>query len=44
MEPSLEVEEGPELVSSLFDKQVLDYRQWELAAAKLRVHVPVIND
>ena len=44
MEPILEVEEGPELVSSLFDKQVLDYRQWELAAAELRVHVPIIND
>ena len=24
--PILEVEEGPELVSSLFDKQVFDYR------------------
>ena len=44
MEPILEVEEGPELLSSLFDKQVLHYRQWELAAAKLRVHLPVIND
>ena len=44
MKPILEVEEGSELVSSLFDKQVIDYRQWELAAAKLRVHVPVIND
>ena len=44
MEPILEVEEGPELVSSLFDKQVLDYQQSELAPAKLRVHVPIIND
>ena len=44
MEPILEVEGGPELVSSLFDKQVLEYRQRKLAAAKLRVHVPVIND
>ena len=33
MEPILEVEEGPELVPSLFDKQVLGYR-----------HVPIIND
>ena len=44
MEPILKVEEGPELVSSLLDKQVLDYRQRELAAAELRVHVPIIND
>ena len=44
MEPILEVEEGPELVSSLFDKQVLDYRPRELAAVELRVHVPIIND
>ena len=44
MEPILEVEEGPELVSSLFDKQVFDYRQWELATAELRVHIPIIND
>ena len=44
MEPILEVEEGPELVSSLLDKQVLDYRQRESAAAELRVHVPIIND
>ena len=29
MEPILEVEEGSELVSSLFDKHVLDYRQWK---------------
>ena len=29
MEPILEVEKGPELVSRLFDKQVLDYRQRE---------------
>ena len=43
MEPIPEVEEGPELVSSLFDKQVLDYRQRELAAAELHVHVPIIN-
>ena len=44
MEPILEVEEGPELVSSLFDKQVLDYRQWERATAELLVHIPIIND
>ena len=44
MEPILEVEEGPELVPSLFDKQLLDYRQRELAAADLRVHLPMIND
>ena len=44
MQPTLHVEEGSELVSSLFDKQVLDYRQWELATAELRVHVPIIND
>ena len=44
VEPILEVEEGPGLLSSLFDKQVLDYRQRELAAAELRVHVPIIND
>ena len=44
MEPILEVEEGAELVSGLFDKQVLDYRQRELATAELRVHVPIIND
>ena len=43
-EPILEVEEGAELVSRLLDKQVLDHRQWELAAAELRVHVPIIND
>ena len=36
MEPILEVEESPELVSGLFDKQVLDYRQPELQAAELR--------
>ena len=44
MEPILKVEEGPELVSSLFDKQILDNRQRELAVAELRVHVPIIND
>ena len=44
MEPILEVEEGPELVSSLLDKQVLDDRQRELTAAELRVHVPINND
>ena len=44
MEPILEVEEGPELVSSLFDKQVFHYRQWELATAELCVHIPIIND
>ena len=44
MEPILEVEEGLELLSSLFDKQVLDCRPRELAAAELRVHVPIIND
>ena len=44
MEPVLEVEEGPELVSSVFEKQDLDYRQLELATAKLRVHVPIISD
>ena len=44
MEPILKVEEGPELVSSLLDKQVLDYRQRKPAAAELRVHVPIIND
>ena len=44
MEPILNVEEGPELVSCLLDKQVLDYRQLELAVAELRVHVPIIND
>ena len=35
---------GPELVSRLLDKQVLDYRQRELAARELRVHVPIVND
>ena len=44
MQPTLEVQEGSELVSSLFDKQVLNYRQWELATAELRVYVPIIND
>ena len=44
MEPIPEVEEGAELVPRLFDKQVLDHRQWELAVAKLHVHVPLIND
>ena len=43
MEPILEAEEGPKLVTSLFDEQVLDYRQRELAAAKLRVHVPMTS-
>ena len=44
MAPILEVQEGPELVSSVSDKQVTDYRQWELATAELRVHVLIIND
>ena len=44
MEPILQVEEGPDLVSSLFDKQVLGYWQQQLAVAKLRVHVPIPND
>ena len=44
MEPILAVDEDPELVSSLFDKQVLDYRQPEFATAELRLHVPIIND
>ena len=30
--------------SNLVDKQVFDYRQWEVATAELRVHVPMIND
>ena len=44
MEPILEVEEGAELVSSLFDNQVFDYRQWEITTAELRVHIPIIKD
>ena len=44
MEPILDIEEGLELVSSLFEEQVLDYRQQELTAAKFRVHLPIIND
>ena len=42
--PSSKFEERPELVSRLFHEQVRDYRQRDLAAAELRVHVPMIND